>query len=76
MKRLFVVLLGCARRRARPGRGARVRLPDKTPLWIDFADGSVPYWQMFARPGVIAAAANFIFPPQIGRWARRPSTGR
>jgi hypothetical protein len=68
VKRLFVVLLGSiALFAAAPGQ-AQARecgLPNKTPLWIDFADGSVPYWQMFARPGVIAAAANFIFPPQI-----------
>ena len=68
MKRLLVVLLGCvALFAAAPGQ-AQARecdLPNKTPLWIDFADGSVPYWQMFAQPGVIAAAANFIFPPQI-----------
>ena len=42
-----------------------MRPAEQAPLWIDFADGSVPYWPMFARPGVIAAAANFIFPPQI-----------
>jgi hypothetical protein len=68
VKRLFVVLLGSlALFAAAPGQ-AQARecgLPNKTPLWIDFADGSVPYWQMFARPGVIAAAANFIFPPQL-----------
>jgi len=68
VKRLFVVLLGCvALFAAAPGQ-ARARecdLPNKTPLWVDFADGSVPYWTMFARPGVIAAAANFIYPPQI-----------
>ena len=68
MKRLLVVLLGCAALfAAAPGK-AEARecgLPNKTPLWIDFADGSVPYWPMFARPGVIAAAANFLFPPQI-----------
>ena len=40
-------------------------LPNKAPVWVDFADGSVPYWTMFARPGVVAAAANFIYPPQI-----------
>jgi hypothetical protein len=40
-------------------------LPAKQPVWIDFADGSVPFWQQFAQPGVVAAAANFIFPPQI-----------
>jgi hypothetical protein len=40
-------------------------LPNGRPLWIDYADGSVPFWQTFAQPGVIAAAANFIFPPQL-----------
>ena len=68
VKRLFVVLLGCiALFAAAPGQ-AQARecgLPDRSPLWIDFADGSVPYWPMFARPGVIAAAANFIYPAQI-----------
>lgn len=35
-------------------------------LWVDFADGPVPFWQdTFARPGVIAAAANQIVPPQL-----------
>jgi hypothetical protein len=34
-------------------------------MWIDFADGSVPYWTMFAKPGVVAAAANFIYPAQL-----------
>jgi hypothetical protein len=40
-------------------------LPAKKPVWIDFADGSVPFWEQFAQPHVVAAAANFIFPPQI-----------
>ena len=40
-------------------------LPAKKPVWIDFADGSTPYWEEFARPGNVVAAANFIFPPQI-----------
>ena len=72
MKRLLVVLLGCvAVFVAAPGQ-AQARshyrecgLPAKSPLWIDYADGSVPYWPMFARPGVIAAAANFIYPAQL-----------
>jgi hypothetical protein len=68
VKRLLVVLLGSvAVFAAAPGQ-AQARecgLPDRAPLWIDFADGSVPYWPMFARPGVIAAAANFIYPPQL-----------
>ena len=68
MKRLLVLLLACGALFAATPANAQARecgLPNKTPLWIDFADGSVPYWQMFARPGVIAAAANFLFPPQI-----------
>jgi hypothetical protein len=68
VKRLLVVVLGCiALFAAAPGQAdaRECGLPNKAPLWIDFADGSVPYWQMFARPGVIAAAANFIYPPQI-----------
>ena len=40
-------------------------LPAKKPVWIDFADGSVPYWELFAKPGTVDAASNFIFPPQI-----------
>jgi hypothetical protein len=40
-------------------------LPTTRPLWIDFADGSVPFWQqVFARPGIIAAASNFLTPPK------------
>jgi len=68
VKRLLVVVLGCiALFAAAPGHAdaRECGLPNKTPLWIDFADGSVPYWQMFAQPGVIAAAANFIYPPQL-----------
>jgi hypothetical protein len=40
-------------------------LPATKPAWIDFADGSVPFWEEFAHPGVIAAAANYLFPPQL-----------
>jgi hypothetical protein len=40
-------------------------LPAKRPLWIDFGDGSVPFWEFFAQPGLVSAAANFRFPPQI-----------
>jgi hypothetical protein len=75
MKRvsLLLVLLAVAAVTAasRPGSPATAAtadpcaLPAKKPVWIDFADGSVPYWEEFARPGVVAAAANFIFPPQL-----------
>jgi hypothetical protein len=41
-------------------------LPDQQPLWVDYSDGSVPFWStVFARPGVVAAAANLIVPPQL-----------
>ncbi len=68
MKRLLIVLAGCAALFAAAPGQAQARecgLPDKSPVWVDFADGSVPYWPMFARPGVVAAAANFVFPPQL-----------
>jgi hypothetical protein len=69
VKRLLVVVLcACAGFAAAPHRAAAADtcgIPNKGTLWIDFADGSVPFWQLFARPGVIAAAANFIYPPQL-----------
>ncbi|HSC49906.1 MAG TPA: hypothetical protein VLD16_06545 [Gaiellaceae bacterium] len=68
MKRLLVILLTVsAGFAAAPHRAAAdtCGVPDKGTIWVDFADGSVPFWQTFARPGVIAAAANFIYPPQL-----------
>jgi hypothetical protein len=69
VKRLLVIALcACAGFAAAPHRAAAADvcgIPDKGTLWVDFADGSVPFWQMFAKPGVIAAAANFIYPPQL-----------
>jgi len=41
-------------------------LPQQQPLWVDYADGMVPFWSsIFARPGVVGAASNFIVPPQL-----------
>jgi hypothetical protein len=75
VKRLLVVLLACvAAFAAAPSdaRAADCGLPgNKRPLWIDFADGNVPYWPMFAKPGVIAAAANFIYPPRLREMGAR-----
>ena len=45
--------------------GAACTLPSTKPVWIDFADGSVPFWEQFAKPGIVAAASNFIYPAQI-----------
>jgi hypothetical protein len=41
-------------------------LPQSQPLWVDYADGMVPFWStIFARPGIVGAASNFIVPPQL-----------
>jgi hypothetical protein len=55
-----------ARPRAVPPPGAGTcGIPAASPVWIDFADGSVPFWQqIFARPGIVAAASNTLVPPQ------------
>jgi hypothetical protein len=71
VKRLGVILLlvaAAATASARPAAPATsdpCALPRTKPVWIDFADGSVPFWELFAQPGVVAAAANFIYPPLL-----------
>src|SRR4051812_37681650 len=41
-------------------------LPQSQPLWVDYADGMVPFWStIFARPGIVGAASQFIVPPQL-----------
>src|SRR5207302_4362824 len=40
-------------------------LPGSPTYWFDYVDGAVPFWQMFARPGVIAAAPNLQLPAQV-----------
>ncbi len=74
MKKLLLLVLPAAvaglTASARPGAPEAATsdpctLPAKKPVWIDFADGSVPFWEQFAKPGNVAAASNFIFPPQI-----------
>lgn len=40
-------------------------VPGNRPLWIDYADGLVPFWQLFARPGVIAAGSSPTVMPQL-----------
>jgi hypothetical protein len=36
-----------------------------SPTWLDFADGSVPFWNVFAKPGITALASNLIYPPKL-----------
>ena len=65
---LLAVAAGTASARPSAPSAAPTRpcaLPAKKPVWIDFADGSVPFWRLFAQRGVVAATSNFIFPPQL-----------
>src|SRR5690349_2621356 len=70
MKRVVVVLvsllaLGGSARADVPG-PLPCGLPQTPPLWVDYADGMVPFWSsIFARPGIVGAASNFIVPPQL-----------
>jgi hypothetical protein len=51
---------------ARPAQAADAcGMPTSGTTWVDFADGSVPFWYRFARPGIVAAASNFIYPPKL-----------
>jgi hypothetical protein len=40
-------------------------MPTAAPYWIDFSDGSVPFWPIFARPGVIGAGSSQTVLPQL-----------
>ena len=40
-------------------------LPGSTPYWFDYADGAVPFWQLYANPKVIAAVTNLGLPAEI-----------
>jgi hypothetical protein len=68
---LGVALLALAAGVARGGGAAApltlpCGLPEVQPLWVDFADGSVPFWStIFARPGIVGAASNTLIPPQL-----------
>src|SRR5207249_5555220 len=72
VKRLGVVAAAVVALALAGGRGAPAQelqancsLFTKTPLWLDFADGSVPFWNLFARPGVTALASNLLYPPKL-----------
>jgi hypothetical protein len=63
---VLVAVLVTAFAVASPARAADpCGIPTAGTQWVDFADGSVPFWYRFARPGVIAAASNLLFPPQL-----------
>ena len=61
---LLAAAAGAARAEAPPP--LPCGLPQAQPLWVDYADGMVPFWStIFARPGIVGAASNFIVPPQL-----------
>jgi hypothetical protein len=63
---VLVAMLVAALAVASPARAADpCGIPTAGTQWVDFADGSVPFWGRFAQPGVIAAASNLLFPPQL-----------
>src|SRR5437588_2592262 len=45
---------------AAPGvaKAAPCGLPDAAPVWFDFADGTVPFRNVFAKPGLIVATTG------------------
>ncbi len=54
-------------RAAAPARAAgQCDLPDTQPLWIDYAEGTVPFRQsVFGKPGVIAASSGTLVAPAL-----------
>jgi hypothetical protein len=64
---LVIVLAACAAIGFAPNRAEAAEtcgIPDRGTLWIDFA-ATTQYWQIFAKPGLIAATSNFIYPELI-----------
>jgi hypothetical protein len=64
---LLIALAACAAIGFAPNRAAAAStcgIPDRGTLWIDFA-ATTQYWQIFAKPGLIAATSNFIYPELI-----------
>lgn len=67
MRKGLLILLACvgALLSAGPASAGQCDLPDAKPLWVDFADGSVPFGQaVFGRPGVVAAGSGLVVPAQ------------
>jgi hypothetical protein len=62
----LLALLGAFLAIAPAAQAAQCSLPDASPWWIDFSDGSVSFRNaVFARPGVIAASTGTQAPTQL-----------
>jgi hypothetical protein len=62
---VLVTAVGSASEQAQ-ARTAACGLSGGNPMWVDFGDGSVPFWdRIFKRPGLVVAASNFLMPPQL-----------
>jgi hypothetical protein len=63
---LLALVAGAARGAAPAQLPLPCGLPQEQPLWVDYADGPVPFWStVFARPGIVGAASGLIIPPQL-----------
>jgi len=40
-------------------------LPSQTPVWLDIVPRSVPFWNLFAKPGIVAMGSNLIYPARL-----------
>lgn len=68
MRRLVLTIALLALAAVAPGPAAAdaCGVPDSKPVWIDFVDGTVPFWkERFARPGVVAATSGLLLPPLL-----------
>lgn len=68
MRSLLVIVVASAAALALPAHARAVGqcgIPSASPVWIDFGDGSVPFWELFAKPGNVVAASNVFYPPRI-----------
>src|SRR4051794_9839373 len=62
---LAAVMLIAAGALAMPGQAAAATCPNtpsSKPLWIDFANGSVKFRDVFSRPGVVLATDGHAIP--------------
>src|SRR5438477_10964447 len=51
---------------AEPAAEGACKLPDKTPLWLDYVDGTMPFAQeLFGKPGIVAGSGGALILPKL-----------